>query len=165
MPAHLVSRFAAQYRAIVEVLLQAQDTSLTGVASDEVLTRLHRHLVERVGVADGLLAADGFSAPATGPRTRQTTTTRTCPGVDRPSSERLGLLRLHEYRLAQRVVAQARCTRLPMPADGCRPTPRPGRGRTASVVRGRLDDRERTLALSLRRVHRGVGATQYLVDV
>jgi uncharacterized protein (TIGR02677 family) len=63
VPAYLVSRFAAQYRAIVEVLLEAQDTSLTGVAFDDVLTRLHRHVVERVSadVADELIAADGFS--------------------------------------------------------------------------------------------------------
>lgn len=66
VPAYLVSRFAAQYRAIVEVLLEAQDTSLTGVAFDELLPRLHRHLVERVGadVADKLVAADGFSLDA-----------------------------------------------------------------------------------------------------
>ena len=66
VPAYLVSRFAAQYRAIVEVLPEAQDTSLTGVAFDEVLTRLHRHVVERVSadVADELVTADGFSLDA-----------------------------------------------------------------------------------------------------
>jgi hypothetical protein len=36
VPRYLVSRFAAQYRTIVEVLLEAQDTSLTGVAFDEL---------------------------------------------------------------------------------------------------------------------------------
>lgn len=36
VPAYLVSRFAAQYRVIVDVLLAAQDTSLTGLSFDEV---------------------------------------------------------------------------------------------------------------------------------
>jgi hypothetical protein len=34
VPAYLVSRFAAQYRVIVDVLLAAQDTSLTGLSFD-----------------------------------------------------------------------------------------------------------------------------------
>jgi hypothetical protein len=46
--AYLVSRLAAQYRAIVEVLSEAQDTSLTGVAFDEVLARLRAHVADRV---------------------------------------------------------------------------------------------------------------------
>jgi uncharacterized protein (TIGR02677 family) len=66
VPAYLVSRFAAQYRAIVEVMLEAQDTSLTGAAFDEVLTRLHRYVTEQISaaVADELVAADSFSLDA-----------------------------------------------------------------------------------------------------
>ncbi|MEN3304051.1 MAG: hypothetical protein V7603_253 [Micromonosporaceae bacterium] len=66
VPAYLVSRFAAQYRTIVEVMLEAQDTSLTGVAFDEVLTRLRRHVAERISaeIADQLVAAEGFSLDA-----------------------------------------------------------------------------------------------------
>ena len=36
VPAYLTSRFAAQYRVIVDVLLAEQDTSLTGLSFDEV---------------------------------------------------------------------------------------------------------------------------------
>jgi hypothetical protein len=32
----LMSRFAAQYRVVVEVLLAAQDTSLTGMSLDDI---------------------------------------------------------------------------------------------------------------------------------
>jgi hypothetical protein len=59
-PAYLVSRFAAQYRMIVEVLLEAQDGSLTGMSFNEVLTRVRSHLAGRLsaevagnGYADG----------------------------------------------------------------------------------------------------------------
>src|SRR5256885_16865860 len=60
VPAYLVSRFAAQYRVIVEVLLEAQDTSLTGVSFDEVGTRVRGYLSGRlsVEVADELVGAD-----------------------------------------------------------------------------------------------------------
>jgi uncharacterized protein (TIGR02677 family) len=66
VPAYLVSRFAAQYRAVVEVLLEAQDTSLIGVAFDEVLTKVRRYLADRLSpeAADGLIAAPGFSLDA-----------------------------------------------------------------------------------------------------
>ncbi|HWE89494.1 MAG TPA: DUF2397 domain-containing protein [Pseudonocardiaceae bacterium] len=63
VPAYLVSRFAAQYRVIVEVLLEAQDTSLTGVSFDEVLGRVRAHLTDRLGptVVDELTTGDGFN--------------------------------------------------------------------------------------------------------
>jgi uncharacterized protein (TIGR02677 family) len=48
VPAYLVSRYAAQYRAIVEVLLAEQDTSLTGLSYDEVAIALRAYLVQRV---------------------------------------------------------------------------------------------------------------------
>ena len=48
VPAYLVSRYAAQYRAIVEVLLAEQDTSLTGLSYDEVAAALRTYLVPRV---------------------------------------------------------------------------------------------------------------------
>jgi uncharacterized protein (TIGR02677 family) len=66
VPAYLVSRFAAQYRVIVEVLLEAQDTSLTGVSFDEVLVRVRDHLAGRLSamVADELTAGEAFSLDA-----------------------------------------------------------------------------------------------------
>jgi hypothetical protein len=45
VPAYLVSRFAAQYRVIVEVLLEAQDTTLTGLSYEDVLVRVRANLV------------------------------------------------------------------------------------------------------------------------
>jgi uncharacterized protein (TIGR02677 family) len=48
VPTYLVSRYAAQYRAIVEVLLAEQDTSLTGLAYDEVAAAVRAHLAHRV---------------------------------------------------------------------------------------------------------------------
>ena len=66
VPAYLVSRFAAQYRAVVDVLLEAQDDSLTGVAYDEILGRLREHLVDRVPEdrVDALLGSEGFGLDA-----------------------------------------------------------------------------------------------------
>ncbi|WP_324193858.1 DUF2397 domain-containing protein [Nocardia blacklockiae] len=63
VPAYLVSRFAAQYRAVVDVMLEAQDTSLTGVPFDELLVRLRRHVADCAGpaVAESLLSADEFN--------------------------------------------------------------------------------------------------------
>ncbi|MBF6196185.1 hypothetical protein [Nocardia implantans] len=60
VPAYLVSRFAAQYCAIVDVLVEAQDTSLTGMSFDEIATRLQAWVSERAGqeVADRLLHED-----------------------------------------------------------------------------------------------------------
>jgi uncharacterized protein (TIGR02677 family) len=48
VPAYLTSRFAAQYRVIVEVLLAEQDTSLTGLSYDDVAAGVRSHLAERV---------------------------------------------------------------------------------------------------------------------
>ncbi|WP_460443991.1 DUF2397 domain-containing protein, partial [Amycolatopsis cihanbeyliensis] len=66
VPAYLVSRFAAQYRAIVEVLLEAQDTSLTGVSFDDVLARVRTYLAERLPaeLADELTGEDRFGLDA-----------------------------------------------------------------------------------------------------
>lgn len=50
VPAYLVSRYAAQYRVIVEVLLAEQDTSLTGLSYDEVTAAVRAHLTQRVPV-------------------------------------------------------------------------------------------------------------------
>ncbi|RKT55523.1 DUF2397 domain-containing protein [Saccharothrix australiensis] len=58
VPAYLTSRFAAQYRVIVDVLLAEQDTSLTGLSYDEVAAGIRAHLAARVpeDVVDRLLA-------------------------------------------------------------------------------------------------------------
>ncbi|QUQ64572.1 hypothetical protein JJ691_22920 [Kutzneria sp. CA-103260] len=60
VPAYLTSRFAAQYRVIVEVLLTEQDTSLTGLSYDEVVAGIRAHLAGLVPVeaADRLLAPE-----------------------------------------------------------------------------------------------------------
>ncbi len=50
VPAYLVSRYAAQYRVIVEVLLAEQDTSLTGLSYDEVAAAVRAHLAQRVPI-------------------------------------------------------------------------------------------------------------------
>ncbi|TDO56683.1 uncharacterized protein (TIGR02677 family) [Kribbella sp. VKM Ac-2571] len=57
VPAYLTSPLAAQYRAIVEVLLAEQDTSLTGLSYDMVDAGVRAYLGERVSVdvADRLL--------------------------------------------------------------------------------------------------------------
>lgn len=57
VPAYLTSPLAAQYRAIVEVLLAEQDTSLTGLSYDMVAAGMRAYLGERVthDVADRLL--------------------------------------------------------------------------------------------------------------
>ncbi|MGW7680590.1 DUF2397 domain-containing protein [Kribbella sp. NPDC054772] len=48
VPAYLTSPLAAQYRAIVEVLLTEQDTSLTGLSYDMVDAGVRAYLAERV---------------------------------------------------------------------------------------------------------------------
>ncbi|GAA4874859.1 DUF2397 domain-containing protein [Saccharopolyspora cebuensis] len=60
VPAYLTSRFASQYRMIVEVLLAEQDTSLTGLAFDEVVAGVRARLAERVpvDVVDRLMAPE-----------------------------------------------------------------------------------------------------------
>lgn len=66
VPAYLTSRFAAQYRAIVDVMVEAQDTSLTGMSFDEVAARLRAWVGERAGpqIADRLLHDEVFSLDA-----------------------------------------------------------------------------------------------------
>ncbi|MCX2730672.1 DUF2397 domain-containing protein [Saccharopolyspora sp. NFXS83] len=60
VPTYLTSRFAAQYRVIVEVLLARQDTSLTGLSFDEVTTGVRARLTERVPAeaVDRLMSPD-----------------------------------------------------------------------------------------------------------
>jgi uncharacterized protein (TIGR02677 family) len=62
VPAYLASRFAAHYRVIVEVLLAAQETSLTGVPHAEMLLLIRAHLARSLDpdVVDALLADPGF---------------------------------------------------------------------------------------------------------
>lgn len=59
VPAYLTSRFAAQYRVIVDVLLAEQDTSLTGLSYDEVAAGVRARLAGQV-LAD---AVDRLLAP------------------------------------------------------------------------------------------------------
>jgi hypothetical protein len=49
VPAYLASRYAAQYRVIVDVLLEAQDTTLTGRSVQEVEQAVRDRLVDVVG--------------------------------------------------------------------------------------------------------------------
>jgi uncharacterized protein (TIGR02677 family) len=49
VPNYLVSKFAAQYRVVVEVLLAAQDTSLTGMSFDDVAAAVRERLLRNVG--------------------------------------------------------------------------------------------------------------------
>jgi uncharacterized protein (TIGR02677 family) len=49
VPNYLVSKFAAQYRVVVEVLLAAQDTSLTGMSFDEIAAAVRARLLGDVG--------------------------------------------------------------------------------------------------------------------
>ncbi|ONI71322.1 hypothetical protein ALI144C_51065 [Actinosynnema sp. ALI-1.44] len=60
VPAYLTSRFAAQYRVIVDVLLAEQDTSLTGLSYDEVAAGVRARLAGQVpaDVVDRLLAPE-----------------------------------------------------------------------------------------------------------
>jgi hypothetical protein len=60
VPAYLTSRFAAQYRVIVDVLLAEQDTSLTGLSYDEVAAGVRARLTGQVpaDVVDRLLAPE-----------------------------------------------------------------------------------------------------------
>lgn len=48
VPAYLVVRYAAQYRALVEVLLEAQDKSLTGLSHDDIHGGIGDYLAQRV---------------------------------------------------------------------------------------------------------------------
>jgi uncharacterized protein (TIGR02677 family) len=66
VPGYLVSRLAAQYRVIVDVLLEAQDSSLTGLSFDDVLARVRAHLsaVLSAEVAQRLLGSEDFTLDA-----------------------------------------------------------------------------------------------------
>lgn len=66
VPAYLVSPFAAQYRALVDVLLEAQDTSLTGLSYDDIGERLTAALQTRLPaeVADSLVHEEKFNLDA-----------------------------------------------------------------------------------------------------
>ncbi|MEN3270850.1 DUF2397 domain-containing protein [Pseudonocardia sp.] len=66
VPAYLVSRFAAQYRVIVEALLDAQETSLTGVAFVDLTDLMRAQVARRISAeaAERLFADAGFSVDA-----------------------------------------------------------------------------------------------------
>lgn len=66
VPAYLVSSYAAQYRALVDVLLEAQDTSLTGLSYDDMGERIRAYLSGRVPVdaVEDLVAEDRFNLDA-----------------------------------------------------------------------------------------------------
>lgn len=49
VPNYLVSKFAAQYRVVVEVLLAAQDSSLTGMSFDEITSAVRTRLLRDFG--------------------------------------------------------------------------------------------------------------------
>lgn len=59
VPAYLTSRFAAQYRVVVDVLFTEQDTSLTGSSFDDISGGVRSYLNERVDpeVAERLFEA------------------------------------------------------------------------------------------------------------
>lgn len=66
VPAYLVSRYAAQYRAIVDVLLVAQETSLTGMSFDDIERALRQRLtvLRDAPTADRLLDDPAFNLEA-----------------------------------------------------------------------------------------------------
>lgn len=66
VPAYLVSRYAAQYRVIVDVLLAAQDTSLTGMSYDDVAHALQARVAGLLddAAAERLLGDPGFNLEA-----------------------------------------------------------------------------------------------------
>jgi uncharacterized protein (TIGR02677 family) len=66
VPAYLVSKYAAQYRVIVDVLLEAQDTSLTGMSYDDVAQAVEARLrlLLDADPAARLLADPGFALEA-----------------------------------------------------------------------------------------------------
>ncbi|MFC9846259.1 DUF2397 domain-containing protein [Streptomyces sp. NPDC060223] len=66
VPAYLVSRFAAQYRVIVDILLEAQDTTLIGMSYDDVVERVPGHLAARLdpAVVGELVSAESFHLDA-----------------------------------------------------------------------------------------------------
>lgn len=66
VPAYLVVKYAAQYRAVVDVLLEAQDTSLTGLSYDDVRARVAAYLAGRVpaDAVEDMVAEDRFNLEA-----------------------------------------------------------------------------------------------------
>ncbi|KZS81636.1 hypothetical protein A4G29_19045 [Mycobacterium kansasii] len=66
VPAYLVVKYAAQYRAVVDVLLAAQDTSLTGLSYDDVRTGVAVYLAGRVpaDAVENMVAEDRFNLEA-----------------------------------------------------------------------------------------------------
>ncbi len=66
VPAYLVTKYAAQYRTVVEVLLEAQDTSLTGLSYDDVQARVIAYVSNHVAAdtVEGLVAEDRFNLEA-----------------------------------------------------------------------------------------------------
>jgi hypothetical protein len=66
VPFYLVSRFAAQYRILVDALLEAQDTSLTGMSFDDVVAAVRARLVSLLDpdTAAGLMEENVFPADA-----------------------------------------------------------------------------------------------------
>lgn len=66
VPAYLVVKYAAQYRAVVDVLLEAQDTSLTGLSYDDVRARVAAYLAARIpaDAVDDMVADDRFNLEA-----------------------------------------------------------------------------------------------------
>jgi uncharacterized protein (TIGR02677 family) len=67
VPAYLASRFAAQYRVIVDALLEAQDTSLTGMSVQDVEDAVRDRLIVAVGPRR---AAELLESPAFNLETR-----------------------------------------------------------------------------------------------
>lgn len=66
VPAYLTSKFAAQYRVLIEVMLEAQDKSLTGLSHQEVADGVRDYLAARLpqDVFEGLLNEDRFHLDA-----------------------------------------------------------------------------------------------------
>jgi uncharacterized protein (TIGR02677 family) len=66
VPAYLVVKYAAQYRAVVDVVLEAQDTSLTGLSHDDVGARVAAYLARRVpaDAVENLVAEGRFNLEA-----------------------------------------------------------------------------------------------------
>lgn len=66
VPAYLVVKYAAQYRTVVDVLLEAQDTSLTGLSYDDVRVRVAAYLADRIPVdaVEDMVAEDRFNLEA-----------------------------------------------------------------------------------------------------
>ena len=66
VPSYLVSKFAAQYRVVVEVLLAAQDTSLTGMSFDDIATAVGERLLRGLDAdtAKDLLTEGKFNLDA-----------------------------------------------------------------------------------------------------